>query len=224
MPLYQGTGQASAVYVGGTPAKAVYLGATQVWSSFTPGVTAYTTPGTYTYTIPTGCTKFRVIQIGGGAGGTNGGVIGNGQGGKAAASWFDYTWTRGGEVPLSTTQLTVVVGAGGPNGASPASNGVASSINGTGLVWTFEYPAGTFHPNNPGPIQSAAGAGGMGVVNVVGGAAPNSPALNGVTYPGGKGGQTLGAVGSSPGGGGAGGGANANGGKGGGGAVYIYAF
>jgi hypothetical protein len=165
-----------------------------------------------------------VLQIGGGAGATNGGVIGNGQGGKAAASWFTYTWTRGGEIPLATTTLTVVVGAGGPNGASPASNGVASSINGTGLVWTFEYPAGTVYPNNPGPIASSYGTGGMGAVNVAGGNAPDSIALNGVVHPGGKGGLTLGAVGGSPGGGGAGGAANSPGGKGGSGAVYIYAF
>jgi hypothetical protein len=161
-----------------------------------------------------------VLQIGGGAGGSNGPIVGNGQGGKACSAWFTYTWTRGGEVPLATTSLTVVVGAGG---AAAQGAGAASSINGTGLVWTFEY-GGTSYPNNPGPIASSYGTGGMGLVNVAGGNAPDSTALNGVVYPGGKGGTTLGSVGGNPGGGGAGGASNSPGGKGGSGAVYIYAF
>jgi hypothetical protein len=224
MPLYIGGTAASKVYVGGTLASAVYLGSTKVWASFTPGTTTFSTVGTSTYTIPAGAQYLDIIVCSGGEAGTNG-TLGNGQGGKAGV-FNGGTFILGGSgnvnrIPLTTTTLSVVVGAGG---ASNGADGAKSSVTGTGLYWGFLF-SGTWYPGEPSPsiFDAMGGAGGMGVVNVAGGTSTGST-VSGINYAGGAGGVTLGTAGAAPGGGGAGGGFGGAGGKGGDGRVWIRAY
>lgn len=217
MAVYIGGSPVTGVYLGGTAAQKVYLGATEVWANFTPSVTEYATVGTFTYTIPSGCTSLTMVAFGGGAAGSNG-TIGNGQGGKAGTP-ASYIVARGSgprDIPLSTTSLTVVVGAGG---VASQGKGGDSTVTGTGLTWWIEF-GGTWYEN--GNFTGPGGSGGVGITTVAGAKAADVTA-HGVVHTGGTGGVTLGSVGNAPGGGGAGGGIGSAGGRGGGGKVWIYA-
>lgn len=226
MALYLGGTSASKVYVGSTLASAVYLGSTKVWASFTPGTTTYSTVGTFTYTIPVGAQYLDIIVCAGGEAGTNG-TIGNGQGGKAGAFNINgASFMLGGSgnvnrIPLTTTTLSVTVGAGG---ASNGADGAKSLVTGTGLYWGFMF-SGSWYPGEPNPniFDAFGGAGGMGAVNVAGGTSTGAT-VNGINYAGAAGGATLGTAGAAPGGGGAGGGFGGQGGKGGDGRVWIRAY
>lgn len=80
------------------------------------GVVVQTTPGTYTFTVPsTGRVKVTVVGAGGGSGGTNGpnGAIGGAGGGGGVAIKY-----LSGLTPGSTISYTV--GAGGSGGGQPS--------------------------------------------------------------------------------------------------------
>jgi hypothetical protein len=79
-----------------------------------PQETFYNTAaGTFTYTIPSWAQKFDVAVLGGGGSGDIGGAGFNTGGGGGEATWQTVTWHRGIDMPLTATNFTVVVGAGG---------------------------------------------------------------------------------------------------------------
>ncbi|MBK8923807.1 MAG: hypothetical protein IPM81_20355 [Saprospirales bacterium] len=150
----------------------------------------YSTPGTYTFTVPDGVTSVTVKTWGGGGGGgrsDDGDASGSAAGGGGGGGGY-----RTGSFTVSAGQtITIVVGDGGAGGDvdfEPGANGDNSSATHTSGVITANGGTG----------------GGAGVNSTTGGA-------------GGAGGSGSGGSGGFSGGTGAGGG-TADGGKGGGGA------
>lgn len=106
---------------------------------------AYTTPGTYTFTVPTGVRKVRVSMSGGGGGG--GGLYGNlvsvayGNGGDGGASYFG-------------TYLSAAGGVGGGNSERGIGRGKDVSGEIPSVFWGIN--------GQPGQLNGYAGAGGAG--------------------------------------------------------------
>lgn len=116
-----------------------------------PTMTPFTSgAGMYTYSIPSWAqvsgSEFDVVPIGGGgAGGDAAGSTGFlgfgaftdfGQGGTAG-SWAPKTLVYGTDIPLGTTELVVINGAGG---CAPSGNG-ADTLIGTGFTTTPQFDA-----------------------------------------------------------------------------------
>lgn len=209
------------------------------WSNVASGGTAvatsFATPGTFVYTIPTGCSVVWIRLWGGGAAATTSTGGSNTQsctGGGGAGAYAEKTLT----IPTGTTTLSVIVGTGGISGAG----GTASSVSGTGFT-TITAGGGSFGPGNATGLGSQGGLGGTatgGDINITGGQGGFGLSLSGQGVggtggmaPGGGGtggnGQSSanGLSGSQPGGGGGGGGGpgNSTGGFGGNGLVIIVA-
>lgn len=118
------------------------------------GFKEYTSPGTYTFTVPAGVTVLSITACGGGGGGGyydydaghNGG--GAGGGGAAAAVGRKVTVTPG-------QALTITVGAGGAAGGGSTSDG-KSTVIGTLLT----LPGGKGAPEYYGAGGNAGGDGG----------------------------------------------------------------
>jgi len=140
------------------------------------GQQAYTTPGTFNFTVPSYATSISAVAIGagGGGGGTDGGN-GNSRaaGGGGALSYANNISVTAGET------LTIVVGAGGNGGAngSNGSTGGDSSISrgastlllakagqGGGTSTTVNTPGG-FNGDGVGDVRWNGGAGGRGSNN-----------------------------------------------------------
>lgn len=164
------------------------------------GQTLYTTPGTYSFTVPAGVGEVCVLCIGGG--GSSGGYTtsGNGpgsQGGGGGALAYKNNWPV-----VSGQSMTVVVGAGG---VQPASVGVSGIAGGDSYV--------TYGVNT---CRAGGGAGGIpGDTSTSAGGAPSGYYDGGGNGgSGGAGGPDNGDDGTPGGGGGAGGysGAGGNGG------------
>lgn len=114
------------------------------WTSkggFTPTQNEYTTSGSSTVTIPSGCTSFRITCIGGGGGGGSGrcgaylaGRGGGGGGGGGSLSLMDWRVSDVGTA--GSTVLSITVGAGGSGGAGSTTinTGTAGSLGGTTSV------------------------------------------------------------------------------------------
>jgi hypothetical protein len=83
----------------------------------------YTTPGTYSWTVPAGVTHFSCVVVGGGGAGLQGtSTSGKGAGGGGGLAWANFSCVPG-EV------FTVVAGAGGTStGVNISSSGGESSI------------------------------------------------------------------------------------------------
>lgn len=113
---------------------------------------AYTTPGTYTWTCPTGVTSISMVGVGGGGGGQQQASGGSGGGG----GWIDYTNNY---TVVPGTQYTVVVGTGGSPGTGAGNNG--------GATYFVDSAAST------PVIYAAGGTGGAGVNFVAGGIGAN---------------------------------------------------
>lgn len=165
-----------------------------------PRPTEYSTPGTYTYSIPPWANYIDSVLNGGGGGGCGGNpAFGWGGEGGYAGVWQGETLVRGIDFPSGATTLTITVGAGGAAGPS----------------------------NNPGGVGGdsvrAAISGGKAALTATGGArgdeqgvdhysgsSTGSFTFNGVTYVGGTGGvaraASPGTAATSPGAGGGGGG------------------
>lgn len=100
------------------------------WTSkggFTPTQNEYTTSGTTTVTIPSGCTSFRITCIGGGGGGGGGGCYadgtGKGGGGGGGGGGLSIMQWRVSDVGTAgSTVLSISVGAGGTGGAGKTAN------------------------------------------------------------------------------------------------------
>ena len=152
------------------PIVALGYGCTEYYAGAT--VAAYTTPGGFTYPIPTWSDVIDVILLGGGGGGASG--AGNpflwGNGG-AAALWATGSFTRGSSVlPSTVTQITGWVGSGGARGA-------AAVFSNPGQPGT---PTGAYVYTTA--IQSNGGAGGYGVEGTQPGGSAGSVTLNGIGY------------------------------------------
>lgn len=129
----------------------------------------YTTPGTYTWTVPTGVTKVSVVCIGGGGGSS----MWNGGGGGGLVYKNNIAVTPG-------SAITVAVGAGG----TPSANATNSSFNlsiiayggGTGVQGTTAGVGGSYsggdgggNGGTSGSVNGAGGAGGAGGYSGAGG-------------------------------------------------------
>jgi hypothetical protein len=89
------------------------------------GQQAYTTAGTYTFTVPTGVTEICAVCVGGGGGG-NGGGYGASPGYGGNLRYVNSISVTSGE------SLTVVVGAGGTGGAGVVGSGGDAGTGGGG--------------------------------------------------------------------------------------------
>lgn len=102
---------------------------------------SWTTAGTYPFQLPSWIAdgdQVVIAMVSGGGGGNSGQFFGYGYGGLAG-SWATETLTYGVEIPGSTTQLTVTVGAGGVSGGG---QGGASSVSGAGVTTLTTGPGG----------------------------------------------------------------------------------
>ena len=91
------------------------LGGSAGSGAMVPTTTPYIGQGTYTYTIPTWANHLDLIPLGAGGAGQGGGFVTASTGGYPG-SFNPQTVTLGNQIPRSTTQLTIVVGAGGAEG------------------------------------------------------------------------------------------------------------
>ena len=163
--------------------------------------TTYTTPGTYTLTVPANNTVMTVTLVGGGGGGGGGG--GNdlasptyyGAGGGGGGSGYVATATYTGLTPGATYTLTVgnggAGGAGGalqtPGGSGGAGNaGTATSISGLITANPGNGGGGGQGGGDTGTNSSAGGTGGTGGVN--GATAASVSVTHHTPTPGGAGG------------------------------------
>jgi len=118
-----------------------------------PGGETYTTPGTYSWTAPTGVTSVSVLAVGAGGGGMSaagGNGPAGGGGGGGGLGWKNSIAV----IPGQT--YTVVVGAGGP---AIAYNGTPSTGNGG---QSYFISAGTVAGNGGAGGTPSGGAGGVG--------------------------------------------------------------
>ena len=178
--------------------------------TFPVGQTPYTTAGTFTFTVPNGCTSISAVCVGGGGGGADSDDDqvrnqSNGGGGGGALAYGTIAVTPG-------ESLTVTVGTGGAGGTGEGSGGTGGTttisrgatvlLSGGGGFGGQNRAAGGAGGTSGGTARTGGGSGGSG-----GGFASASGASGG----GGAGGYS--------GNGGAGGAYNANGvaGQGGGG-------
>lgn len=184
-------------------------------TSFTPVTHTYTTPGTFSETVPAGASLVTITVDGAGAGGSKSSGIGvfdgSGGGGGSRAILLN-------RAVLSAewnTTLPYVVGAGGAGGTTsnaPGANGGASTVSGTLNGSGISVNAGGGFFNQTGGTASG------GTTNIPGGAGAVGTSVSGAGG-GGAGGGAGGAGGSVRGGGGggsyqAGGNGTTNGGAG----------
>jgi hypothetical protein len=137
------------------------------------GQQAYTTAGTYTFTVPGGVTSISAVCIGGGGGGggsEDSDEPGGGGGGGALAYQSSIAVTPG-------ESLTVVVGAGGVSG-NPSGNGGAGGQSRIHRSETNLVAANGGGGGNHGRNSTTAAAGGT-VVTGTGGAGGSGGAPNG---------------------------------------------
>lgn len=109
------------------------------------GSQSYTTPGTYTFTVPSGVTRLFISAMSGGGGGGGGGGSyaasanqpGAGGGGGGAGAWAIAFLDVSAE-----TSLQIIVGAGGVGGGggSPGDNGSDGGGGGSTSIGSFFLP------------------------------------------------------------------------------------
>lgn len=189
-------------------------------------VQVFSTPGSFTWTKPTGARLVEVFTIGGGGGASGGySIIGSGGGGGALS-------TLVANASLFPATATVVVGAGGAGGynSNPGIAGGASSFNGVcvagggganyegtgGVGGTSTIAANGVSGGNGSAAGGGGGAAGASATTITGGIAGTHDSVLGAGGNGTLTGGGTGSAGSSYGGGG--GGAKNPAGTGGGGA------
>jgi hypothetical protein len=155
--------------------------------SFT--VTSYTTPGSYSYTIPTGANQLLVHIFGAGGGGGSGARnnttnirTGGGGGGNGAVSVFLFRASD------FSSPVSVVVSAGGAGGASVTTNG-NGNIGATNTTYSSfgNFIAMNGNPGNPGSTTTSVSPSNARSLNYnfatasgsTGGAAASTSASNG---------------------------------------------
>lgn len=172
----------------------------------------YTTPGTYSLSIPSWATRisYRVLGAGGGGGGGRADVAGVNRTGGSGGAGGGYS---PGEIAISDliaafgaqTALTVVVGTGGNGGNSVA----ATSSGGNGVAGeasSLQYGAGNYFAQAPG---GARGSGGT-TATVPGGTGGTGLFLGGTGGQSATSGASVGASSNNPAAAGGGGGASMN--------------
>lgn len=183
--------------------------AKQVDPTSDSGQTAYTSPGTYSWTCPANVYQVHVVCVGGGGGGTfntSGGAAGGGGG----LGWENNISVTPG------TNYTVVVGAAGNSSPNTPSNGGDSYFISTSTVAGFGGSAGSYPTGGSGgsyyPIITSQGGNGGNGGNVI---LSNYPAggggAGGYSGNGGKGGDSYSSGSAGTGGAAGGGGGGDNG-------------
>ncbi len=200
------------------------------------GNTSWTTPGTYSWTVPIGVTRVLATMIGAGAGGSGGSGTSAGTGGGGAGAC-----TSGWATVTPGSTVSVVVGTGGNGGAvysagnpggvssfgsltangGSATTGTGASVGGVGGIAPISSPyigcfaggtGGTGTNSGGGAGGGAGGKGGAGGNGNTTTAGSGGIAASYAIIPGGAGGAGSagiagsGGTGNAPGGGGAGGG------------------
>lgn len=184
------------------------------------GQAEYLTPGTYSWTCPTGVTSVCVVCVGGGAaGGAHAGVYYNGGGGGGLGWKNNIAVTPG-------NSYTVVVGAGGAEQLVSSSSAGAAGGDSYFINTSTVKGGGAPQPASSGTggtyVGDGGGNGGAGASTSSGHGAGGGGA-GGYTAAGGNGNNWSGAGGTSTGGGGGGGAVNTTGDVGaGGGGTGIY--
>lgn len=177
----------------------------------------FATPGTYSWTAPTGVTKVSVIAVGGGSNGGVGGSASSGGGGGGGGLAYNNN--------ISVTpgsSYTVVVGDRGTGGSACNMSGGNSSFNGTtvlatGSPHTNRHSGGSGGQNSLG-YGANGGSGGSGTLGGGQNRGAGGGGAAGYSGNGGNGGSYGGAgtaAAACSGGGGGGGGTNTNNGTGG---------
>jgi len=123
----------------------------------TQGQIDYTTPGSYTFTMPAGVSDSSAIVVGGGGGGGNATNddepgAGGGGGGLAYAKLSARAYQ----------QYSVVVGAGGAGGDIGATGGTSSISSDVGITRVYAQATGGEGGSSTDENQSGGGAGGVG--------------------------------------------------------------
>ena len=132
------------------------------------GANDYTTPGTYTWTVPTGITSAEVTIVGAGGGGGGSTEVGYGGGGGGGGS--------GGLIERSITLtpgevVSITVGAGGagapfvgrtryPPGGSAGSSSIISALSGTFTATAGSGGAGAASSGDYSPTTGGGGGSG----------------------------------------------------------------
>lgn len=158
----------------------------------TAGQDAYTTPGSYSWTAPSGVTSVSIVAVGGGGVGGPGLPGGNGQGGGGAGLGYknNYSVTPG-------SSYTVVVGGEGNPGSDSYFVSTAT-VNGDGGGNAPQYNTGGSYTGDGGGdggnggVNGSAGGGGAGGYSGGGG---NGGTGAGGNPPGGAGGGGVGILG-----------------------------
>ena len=168
------------------------------YSTISVGQSSFTTPGIYSWTVPTGVDTISVVTVGGGGGGGGAGSeYGKGGGGGGALAYVNHISVTPGET------LTVGVGTSGQpgiyNNVSIASSGGNSFIKRGGILGTSLVEAGGGKKGNDLTLDGNQNGGAGGTV-IVGN--------------GGNGGSGGSGTGNGSGGGGGAGGYSGNGGDG----------
>jgi hypothetical protein len=175
------------------------------YSTIAVGQSSFTTPGTYSWTVPTDVTSINVVTVGGGAGG--GYSRGTGSGGGGGLAYVNFISVTPGET------LTVGVGTGGKGQnfsgiGSTATNGANSYLK-RGITSLVESGGGIIGGSSLAGgdvIVGTGGKGGGGNLDSGGGVQPaGGGGAGGYSGPGGRGAQFAGNGFSGQGGGGAGG-------------------
>lgn len=170
------------------------------------GEQIYSTPGTYSWTCPTGVNIISVLAVGGGGGGVYRST-GSGAGGGGGLGW------KNGILVTPGLTYTVVVGSGGASSATVASAGGNSYFIDTSTVAGFGGSGGNLGTGGAGGSYTGAGGGTGGA----GGSKPSSAGTGGGGAAGYSGNGGAGGSASSDGSAGTGGGAGGGGANGGGG-------
>jgi hypothetical protein len=141
---------------------------------------AFTTPGTATFTVPSGCNYLLIEAVGGGGGGGSGakeasrqGTLGGYGGGPAGVT------RRLIRAPAVGTDITVTVGAGGSGGAAVSVTDTDGNAGGAGGLSAFG-----------GYVLASGGAAGAGgkIDTTALASHTSSPGATGYSAPGGGGG------------------------------------
>lgn len=169
---------------------------------------SFTSPGTYSWTVPTGVTSVCVVAVGGGGGGRSTGGSGGSGGGGGGLGWKNNISVTPGQT------YTVVVGQGGNGGTSPTA-GTASYFIDTSTVRGGGGAAGSTSEVSGGTYTGDGGGnGGVGYYSG-GGAGGGGGGAGGYAGTGGNSGSVAGTGGAGAGGNTAGGAVVVDGGGGG---------
>lgn len=154
-----------------------------------PGSQAYTTAGSYSFSVPPGVISVSISLVGGAGGGASGGTTVIGEKNPVTTNYFGGDGGSGASATKALSVvpgqvLTVVVGAGGAGGTAPnvANVGVNPGSNGTDSTVTRSASVVARADAGFGAPSTSDGAGGLASASV------GDTTTNGVAGAGGAGG------------------------------------